>query len=214
MSLEESGPLEYNEPETVHGASKTMLARELEDLRAYRERLRAYSTEELEDIYFQIHILQQPLRYKMLLRELEARHLRPGMAPPPPRSVDLRDWLEAHPFLARHALLRAVILSFLLFSLTTAVTCALLAPIWLFVMPLRFIGLQTALVYFACAPIAPLLGAAAGGKMGGRGLYSLWVLLGVVAALWLFNATGAPAVILRSIVQPQGTGGFNFGGFP
>jgi len=190
-----------------------MQTRDLEDLRAYSERLRTYSAEELEDIYFHIHILRQPLRYRLLLRELEARHLHPGPPLPPPGVVNIRERLEANPFLARHAFLRAWIVSFLLFLLTTAVTFALFLPIWLLAMPLRFIGLQTALVYFACAPIPPILGAAVGGKMGGRGLYGVWVLLGVAAGLWLFNATGAPAAILRAIVQPQGTGGLHFSGF-
>jgi hypothetical protein len=190
-----------------------MLTRELEDLRAYGDKLRSYSIEELEDIYFHIHILRQPLRYRMLMWELEARRLQPGGAPSPPRAVNLRDWLEAHPFMARHPVVKAFMLALALFLLTASVTLALLAPIWLFAMPLRFIGLQTALVYFACAPVPPIIGAAVGGRLGGRGLYGVPVILGVVAALLLFNKTGAPSLILQSILQPQGTGGPIFSGF-
>lgn len=190
-----------------------MPIRELDELRAYREKLRSYSTEELEDIYFNIHILRQPLRYKLLMMELEVRRLHPSDAPLPPRLADLRTWLETRPLLARYPLLRAALLSLLLFLLTASVTFAMLLPIWFFAMPLHFIGLQTALVYFACAPVPPMMGAAIGGRMGGRGPYGLWVLLGVAAGMLLFNATGTPSVILRSIIQQQGGGGFSFGGF-
>jgi hypothetical protein len=190
-----------------------MLTRELEEMSAYREKLRSYSTEELEDIYFHIHILHHPLRYKLLQMEMEARHLHPPGESPPPRIFNLRAWLEAQPFFNRHPMLRVVLLSLLLFLLTTLVTLAMLAPIWLFAMPLRFIGLQTAIVYFACAPVPPILGAAIGGKMGGRGVYGIWVLLGVVMALLLFNATGAPSTIIRTVIQPQGVGGLSLGGW-
>lgn len=186
---------------------------ELEEISAYRERLRSYSTEELEDIYFHIHILRHPLRYRLVQMEMEARHLRPPGEPPPPRVFNLRAWLEAQPFFVRHPMLRAVLLSILLFLLTTLVTLSMLAPIWLFAMPLRFLGLQTAIVYFVCAPVPPILGAAVGGKMGGRGVYGLWVLLGVATALLLFNATGAPSAIIRTVIQPQGTGGLSLGGW-
>jgi hypothetical protein len=56
------------------------------------------------------------------------------------------------------------------------------------------------------------MGAGIGGKLGGRGLYGFWVLLGVVAAMLLFNKTGAPTAIIEAIVKPTGTGGFSFGG--
>src|SRR5579872_4734333 len=195
-------------------ANNTLLMRDLEDLRDYRDRLRAYSTEELEDIYFHIHILRQPLRYNMVMRELEARRLRPRSEPPPlPRVWDLRGWLQAQPYFAHHPVERSAVLAGLLFTLTTAATFGMLLPIWLFAMPLHFIGVQTAIVYFACAPVPPIMGAAVGGKLGGRGIYGVWVLLGVAAGMLLFNATGAPSAIIRSLIQPQGTGGFSFGGF-
>lgn len=190
-----------------------MAEQTLEDLRWYREKLRSYSTQELEDIYFNIHILQHPLRYRMLKRELKARGLRPSPPPPLPRSIDLSRWLETRSFLCRHPCIRAVILSVLVFALTTAVTFSLFVPIWLFSIPLHFIGLQAALVYFACVPIPPILGAGIGGKLGGRGLYGIWVVLGVITAMALFNATGAPAAIVRAVLEPQGSSWPHFTGF-
>jgi hypothetical protein len=195
-----------------------MLTRELEELKAYREKLRNYSTEELEDIYFHIHILRQPLRYRVLMMELEQRRLQPPTAPPSALEMtgrlNLRAWAETHPRLREYPALRSVLLAILFCILTAGVTLLLLLPIWLFAIPLHFIGIQTALVYFACAPVPPILAAGFGGRIGGRGWYGIWVLLGVVIGLWLFNATGAPAAILQSVVKPQPAGGgFGFGGF-
>jgi len=184
-----------------------------EDLWWYREKLRSYSTQELEDIYFHIHILQHPLRYRMLIRELEVRGLRSCPPPPAPRCFDLPQWLEAHSFLRSHPSLRAVTRSLLVFVLTTLITFSLFLPIWVFSIPLHFIGPQAALVYFACAPIPPILGAGIGGKLGGRGLYGIWVLLGVLVAMGLFHETGAPAVIVRAVLEPQGSSGSSFTGF-
>lgn len=195
-----------------------MLTRELEELKAYREKLRTYSTEELEDIYFHIHILRQPLRYRVLMMELEQRRLQPPTALPSALEMtgrlNFRSWAETHPRLRKHPVLRSVLLAFLFCILTAGVTLLLLLPIWLFAIPLHFIGIQTALVYFACAPVPPILAVGFGGRIGGRGWYGIWVLLGVVIGLWLFNVTGAPAAILQSVVKPQPAGGgFGFGGF-
>jgi hypothetical protein len=192
-----------------------MLTRDLEELRQYQERLQSYSTEELEDIYFRIHILRQPLHYNLLVRELESRKLLPGSAAPEmPRVRDLRLWLETRPFFVHHHLLKAISLALLLFLITMSATFLMLAPIWFFAVPLRFLGFQTAIVYFACAPIPPILAIGLGGKLGARGLYGLWSLLGVAAGMFLFNATGAPAVILHSLIPPEGmSGGGTFGGF-
>src|SRR5579871_3383013 len=195
-------------------ANNTLLTHDLAELREYQEKLRTYSTEELEDIYFHIHILRQPLRYNLVVRELEARRLRPrSEAPAPPQIGNLRIWLEARPFMVRHPALKAPALASLLFVLTMAATFLMLLPIWLFAIPLHFIGFETAIVYFACAPVPPIMGAVLGGKLGGRGVYGVWVFLGVAAGMLLFNATGAPSAIIRSLVEPQGTGGFSFGGF-
>src|SRR5437870_3028543 len=143
---------------------------EIDDLKDYSDRLARYTAEELEDIYFNIHILRHPLRYRLLMREIERRLMR--QAPTEPlRRFDLRAWMESRPWLARHPLIRAICLSAALFGITTGITFGLLAPIWLCAVPLRFIGLETAIVYFACAPVPPILAAGIGGRLGGRGLY-------------------------------------------
>lgn len=192
-----------------------MLTRDLEELRQYRERLQSYSTDELEDIYFRIHILRQPLHYNLLVRELESRKLLPGTGEPEmPRVGNLRTWLESYSFFTRHHLLKALSLSLLLFLIPMGATFLMLAPIWFFAVPLRFLGFQTAIVYFVCAPIPPIIAIGLGGKLGGRGIYGLWALLGVAAGMLLFNATGAPAAILHSLIPPEGVSGSGmFGGF-
>ena len=52
-----------------------------------------------------------------------------------------------------------------------------------------------------------------GGRLGGRGLYGIWVLLGVAAGMFAFNATGAPAAIIRCLIEPQGAGAGGLLGF-
>lgn len=187
---------------------------EIEDLRAYGDKLQSYSSEDLEDIYFHIHVLKQPLRYNMVRRELDARRLRPqATSGPTIRQGCLRDWLASSPRLARHWWLFALVFAALLFTISAVATFLLLLPIWLFAIPLNFLGLQTAIVYMSCAPIPPILAAGFGGKLGGRGFYGVWVLAGVVVGMLLFNATGAPSAIIRSAVSHTNGGGFSFGGF-
>jgi hypothetical protein len=189
-------------------------AQEIEELRDYGRKLQSYSVEELEDIYFHIHVLRQPLRYNMVRREMEARRLQASK----PHGITLRqgclrDWVFSRPLLANHGIAASVDFALMLFTLTTCATLALLLPIWLFAIPFKFLGLQTAIVYMSCAPIPPILAAGFGGKLGGRGLYGAWVLAGVVAGLLLFNLTGAPAVIVESAVSHTSAGGgFSFGG--
>ncbi len=192
-----------------------MRSQESEDLRAYRDKLQAYTTEELEDIYFRVHVLRHPLRYNLVRRELESRSLRPQ----PPREMairrdGLRSWLAARPALTCRPLLFALVFAMLLFTITAAAAFLLLLPIWLFAMPLHFLGFETALVYLVCAPVPPILAAGLGGKLGGRGIYGVFVLMGVVAGLLLFNATGAPSAIIQSAFRhATGGGGPSFGGF-
>ena len=190
-----------------------MRAQEIDEIRAYGEKLRSYSTEELEDIYFHIHVLRQPLRYNMVRREMEARHLCPnaphGMTV---RQGCLRDWAFSRPMLSGNRWLAAGVLSLLLFLATAAATFLLLLPIWVFAIPLNFLGLQTAIVYMSCAPIPPILAAGFGGKLGGRGLYGVWVLAGVAVGMLVFNLTGAPTAIVKSVVSHTHGGGFSFGG--
>ncbi len=186
---------------------------DLKELQEYSERLRGYSQDELEDIYYNIHILKHPLKYRLLMREMERRNLQPGRTSPVPQPPNLRRWLERRPFLARHPRLIAPVLSLLLFLLACGLTFGLLSPIWLFAVPLKFLGIQTAIVYFACAPVPPILAAGIARRVGGRGVYGIWVLLGVAAGMLAFNATGAPSVILRCLAEPQGAGGGGLMGF-
>jgi len=191
-----------------------MRTHDLNDVAAYREKLQSYSMEELEDVYFHIHVLRQPLRYNMVRRELEARRLHAEPVDPVHlREGCLRDWLAARRLMARHPWLLAPVFSVVLFLATTAATFVLLLPVWLFAIPFNFLGLETAIVYVACAPIPPILAAGFGGRLGGRGVYGVWVFAGVVAGMLLFNLTGAPAAILRSVVAHTSGGGISFGGF-
>jgi hypothetical protein len=191
-----------------------MAVPDFESLRQYSEKLRSYTTEELEDIFFHVNLLREPVRYRMLLRELEARSVRPHAEQAVRTAIDLWTLTERIPTLSRHRWLRGGVVALLLAVCSMAVTLGLLLPIWLFSMPLRFIGIQTAFVYFAWAPVAPVLGLAVGGKLGGRGFYGLFVLLGVVAGLALFSATGAPRAIVQSVLEHHSAGsGGVFGGF-
>src|ERR1041385_3186278 len=55
--------------------SNNMTSVEREDLSSYAEKLRRYSLEDLEDIYFNIHILRHPLKYRLVRMELERRNV-------------------------------------------------------------------------------------------------------------------------------------------
>jgi hypothetical protein len=192
---------------------KARISPEYEDMRAYREKLRAYSTEELEDIYFHINILRHPLRYRLIKMELEERKLHLYQPPPAVPWFNLRTWMESYPFFARHRLLKASLLSLSLLLITCGITFLLLLPIWICAVPLKFLGAETAIVYFACAPVPPMMAASVGFRIGGRGVYSIWVLLGAAAGIWLFHLTGTPDLLLKALVEPRGSGGFSFGGF-
>jgi hypothetical protein len=183
------------------------------ELTSYPERLAAYTDDELEDIYFNIDILKHSRRYRVLINEMERRGIRPQSAPLPEHRSNLRDWLDSRPILAGRRTLRAVLFSVILFLATASATFAMLSPIWLFAIPLKFLNLQTAFVYFACAPVPPILAAGLGGRLGGRGVYAIWVLLGVVAGMAAFNLTGAPTAIIESIMKHEAGGGFSMGGF-
>ena len=63
------------------------------------------------------------------------------------------------------------------------------------------------------APIPPILGIQFGMKFGGRGWFTLFVVIGAVVGVWLFNATGAPAVVIEAALKPSSGGGSPFGGF-
>src|SRR5438876_110248 len=97
-------------------------AQSVEELRSYSARLKRYSDEELEDIYFNIHILRHPLRYRLLRMELERRGLGGLTRVRELRRGDLRSWIESRAWLASHASIRALILGALLYLLAAVVT--------------------------------------------------------------------------------------------
>jgi len=194
--------------------SDNMTSVNTEELSGYAEKLRTYSLEDLEDIYFNIHILRHPLKYRLVRMELEKRNVALDVDPPTRAARgNFSTFLSGYPFIERHPIVKAAVLWLMLFGSTLAVTLGMLSPIWLCAIPLHFLGLQTAIVYFACLPLPLIMGAAIGGKLGGRGLHAVPVLFGVAAAIYLFDLSGAPSAIIRSVTAPSGPGGgFSFGG--
>jgi len=73
---------------------------DLGEMRAYSEKLRAYSMDELEDVYFNIDILKHPVQYKLVVMEMERRSLHSIEHIPVRRNLDLRNWLIKRPFFA------------------------------------------------------------------------------------------------------------------
>ena len=183
------------------------------DLGEYAARLRTYTNEELEDIYFNIHILRHPLRYRLVTMEMERRKLIAGENDAVRQVPSLVQWINRSELFRQTPALQAAVLIPIFLVVAAAVTFALYSPVWLFAVPLRFRGFQTAIAYVAWAPVPPIMGAAIAGKMGGRGLYSIASLAGAAAGIYLFNLTGAPSVIIASVGQPSGPGGGVFSGF-
>src|SRR6266851_400970 len=102
------------------------------EMKAYSEKLRAYSMDELEDVYFNIDILKHPVQYKLVVMEMERRSLHSVEHIPVRRNMDLGNWLIKRPFFAHHPQIAASTLSTLLFLISLGITFALLAPIWFF----------------------------------------------------------------------------------
>ena len=180
---------------------------DLEEMRTYSEKLKSYSVDELEDVYFNIDILRHPMHYKLVTMELERRNLHSVEHIPVRRSWDLRSWIERFRFMRSHRRLAVLALLALFFVITTGLTFVLLTPIWFFAVPLKFLGMQAAIVYFACAPVPPILAAGIGGRLGGRGWYALSVLSGVACGMLLFNMTGTPTAIIKTLIERTGPGG-------
>src|SRR5262249_12376919 len=160
--------------------------------------------------YFNIDILRHPLHYKLVTMELERRNLHSVEHIPMRRSWDLRAWMERFRLMRKHRRLAFALLFALFFIITTANTFALHSPIWFFAVPLKFLGMQAAIVYFACAPVPPILAAGIGGRIGGRGWYGLAVLAGVACGMFLFNMTGTPSAIIKTVIERSGPGGGGF----
>lgn len=181
-----------------------------EQVDEYRLRLRGYSDAEVEQIYFTMQQRVDAVRFRFVLDEMRRRDLRPltdremnGVEP-----FDRR--LRSHARLRRHPALCTLLLALLSGASSSAVALALLAPVWLFVITWNFVGTQAALVYLGYLPLPIVVGADAGRRVGGRGLPALAAVCGVVAALLLFNMTGAPHVLVQSLAERGSAGGPSF----
>lgn len=182
----------------------------IEELREYSEQLKSYTTADLEDIYFHIHLLRHPLRYRLVRMELERR----GLAPVSTESASLPDMDSAlckYKLFSRATWLRRSILLFVTLISSTLATFGLLLPIYIFAIPLHFQGIQTAIAYSLIAPISLVSGGAAGMRVGGNRAPVLAAVGGVVIGAWLFWQTGTPHVILESLEKSGGGVGFSFG---
>src|SRR5207244_10877056 len=104
----------------------------LEDLRGYSARLRGYSDSEIEDVYFNIHILRHPLRYRLLRMELERRGLQGFSRPDSDSTRDLRARLESVPFLKRNPVLCSVIAATAICVISSVAALAMVASIRVF----------------------------------------------------------------------------------
>jgi hypothetical protein len=182
----------------------------LESIKLYHEKLHAYSTEELEDIYFHINLLREPLRYRLVQMEMERRGLHPGEAavPSPPAG-----WLDRLPGLRAIPALRALYLSGVLLLSTSALMAVMLVPLWLFALPLRFTGIQASLVYLVLLPVTPGIGVAFAVRSGGLKPRTLAAVGGVVLSLWLFYKAGGLDAIVQPLYRAGGLPGSVFGGW-
>ncbi|HSV74554.1 MAG TPA: hypothetical protein VLH79_12415 [Chthonomonadales bacterium] len=185
----------------------------LEDLRAYARRLHSYTSDEIEDIYFRIHILEQPLRYRLVQMEMERRGLRVADPDAVRLDLDLAAWLCSRRQLRDRAWLREPLIALGVTLATAVATAGMLLPIWACAMPIGFLGLQPAMVYLACTPVPLIVGAGIGARLGGRRWRSAWTFSGVAAAAWAFYLTGAPEQIVLSALTDRPSGGAGFGAF-
>ncbi len=179
----------------------------------YRTRLRGYSNEDLEGILFSIHSLQEGERYRLLLDEIDRRGLALSRRDQPSSPFDLSEIAYEQPFFRRHPVLRGLVLSAAALLVSMLTTLLLLLPVWAFAVPWGFVGSQAALVYLGYLPVPIVCGVDYGRRAGGRGRFGAFAIAGVIAGLLLFNLTGAPAVVVRSLLlEGRGGGSPVFGG--
>ena len=193
------------------GRSYLSLHPALKSVRAYREMLRGYSSEELEDIYFHIDLLQEPLRYRLVQMEMERRGLQPD--PDEGRTPVPKEWIERAPGFGGRPHVRSVYIGLLLFALTATLMGLMLLPLWLFAVPFRFSGVQASLVYLVLLPVMCLVGLTFGMKTGGWRLRSLVVPGAVLLSIWLFYACGGIDAIMKPLFRAGGAPGGLFSGF-
>ena len=190
-----------------------MAESELEDLQEYGNRLRAYSTADLEDIYFKIHILRHPLRYRLIRMELERRKVLPEGESSRRAARTLCAEINALPFLENRGLLSEFVCALVAAGAGLMGAGAVFACIWVFAVPLKFLGLESTIVYICSLPVVVVAGMGLGLRIGARSKLLIAVAVGVAVAAVLFGFTSAPLAIWRSVTEPQGGSGFSFGGF-
>jgi hypothetical protein len=175
----------------------------LESLRVYRDALRSYSDAELEDVYFHIDLLREPVRYRLVQMEMEKR----GLRTEPDTIAGNALLIDRLPGFGNSPLVRHVYLTSALFTLTAAVMAAMLVPIWLLSNPCGFRGVQASLVYLALAPVVPGVGLWMGIRAGGWKPRSFAAVGAVVASLAFFYWTGGVDAILQPLFRAGGGAG-------
>lgn len=179
-------------------------------LSEYRQMLAQCTDDELQDVYFHIDVLQYPERYRAILDELSRRGLQPVSGVEPQIALtDVPQRLHALPAFRSHPRIAAVAASVLLTAYTATVTFLFCLPIYLLAVPFQVLNQMSAFFYLFCFPFAPLAAAGFGRRAGGRGWYSVAVVLGVALGVMMFVATGALRMVVQALFRSGGAGGFS-----
>lgn len=176
----------------------------------YRQMLARCTDDELQDVYFHIDVLQYPERYHAILDELSRRGLQPISGVEPLIALtDIPERVRSLPTLQPHPVVVAMVASALLTGYTAAVTFLFCLPIYLLAVPFKVLNQMSAFFYLFCFPFAPLSAAGFGRRAGGRGWYSVAVVLGVVLGVLMFAGTGALHTVIQALFRSDGAGGFS-----
>lgn len=179
-------------------------------LREYRLMLMQLTSEELQDVYFHIDVLQYPERYRAILDELARRGLKPVAGVEPRLALtDVPQQVRSLPFFQTHPVLAAVVTLLILTAYTAATTFLFCLPIYLLALPLQVLNQQSAFFYLLFFPFAPLSAAGFGRRAGAKGWYSLAVLAGVTLGVLAFAATGTLQATVEALLHSGGGGGFS-----
>ena len=166
--------------------------------------------EELQDVYFHIDVLQYPERYRAVMDELSRRGLQPISGIEPQVSVtNIPERVLAISVFRSHPMMAAGVASALLIGYTALVTFLFCLPIYLLAVPFKVLNQVSAFFYLLCFPFAPLAAAGFGRRAGGRGWYSVVVVLGVVLGIALFAGTGTLHAMAQALFHSSGAGGFS-----
>ncbi|MCS6829245.1 MAG: hypothetical protein RMM08_11070 [Armatimonadota bacterium] len=166
--------------------------------------------EELQDVYFHVDILQYPERYRAILDELSRRGLQPVAGIEPHVSLtDIPERVFAVPVLRTYPAIAAITASAILMVYTALVTFLFCLPIYLLAVPFKVLNQQSAFFYLLCFPFAPLSAMGFGRRAGGRGWYSVAVVLGVALGVAMFLYTGALHTVVQALFRSGAGGGFS-----